>query len=216
MLLYWVVIEILTHYASWKETKMFFHFQSHHIITVSKRRDLQPYLRLSADDRAGQTPCPPGWAARGSIGLNWRVAIIFPRVNSVVFKLVSKTAHTTSSLFFVLSWGFVDWNFWPPIPGAHWIIHTKRIKSTQWSGRSLWSGPRKSAILNWTAILGDFHLAYFNELLLGILCDSHENRCVKSWPLWDQKLLKSFGLESRCGRGWAAILSLSPEKIKCL
>ncbi len=39
---------------------------------------------------------------------------------------------------------------------------------------------RKSAILNWTAILGDFHFTYFNELLLGILWDSHENRCVQS------------------------------------
>ncbi len=39
---------------------------------------------------------------------------------------------------------------------------------------------RKSAILNRTAIFGDLHIVFSNELLLGILSDSHENGCVYS------------------------------------
>ncbi len=56
-----------------------------------------------------------------------------------------------------------------------------------------------------------FQALEFNELLLGILLDPHENHWECSWPLWDQKLLKLFHSELQCGRGVGAILNISPN-----
>ncbi len=75
---------------------------------------------------------------------------------------------------------------------------------------------RKPTTSCWIFKIRRFQALEFNELLLGILLDPHENHCVCSWPLWDQKLLKLFHSKLRCGRGMGAILSLSPRKFKCL
>ncbi len=56
--------------------------------------------------------------------------------------------------------------------GGH-MYHTQICKKVSWHQTGVYS-----AILNQTAIFGNLHVVYFNELLLGILLDSHENHCV--------------------------------------
>ncbi len=112
MLLYCVVIEILIHHATWKETKVF-RFKSHHIITVSRPMDLQRYfLTLAANDRSNGRCFPPAGAAWKSIGLNRRVEATFPCLKSTFFKtLIKDTTYNHIIVFGPVTW-LCRFNYW--------------------------------------------------------------------------------------------------------
>ncbi len=146
------------------------------------------------------------------------VSLVSLQLKQFTYLWLPKATEFPSKLY--PFWGYLCRNC---SPKAHFYLHGWKSvdiyitpRSTKKSLDTIGKTNRKSAILNWTAIFGNLHIVYFNKLLLEIFSDSCENRCVYSWPLWDQWLLKSFGLESQCGRNGTAILSVSPWKTKCL
>ncbi len=162
MLLYCVLIKILTYHASSKETNLF-HFKSHHIITVS--RQWWCFLPLAANDRPtdwDRCCLPSTGAGTKEHRLRQMCCSYFSVCKfSILFKLMSKTPHSTTLLFFgpVTRLRWLKCSLVPPMALHHRHsldnrffnqrnhsfkvqCQAKRIKSTWWSGWSLWSGPR--------------------------------------------------------------------------